>query len=297
MGSHGTVIAGWPVTLNVCVRRSSVLRTVSSQSPMRTVAAPTGCAGTGSVGSSSASTPSNGAVHLADQHAAAAAGAQVVLGQDVACGFQADPDGRQVVAGPRFDRARVVLGGLGQRQRHVDRGRVGRVGNRHGFQPDARLRQPAAGALERRGHAGVQVVEEVGARNAEAQPADGRRRAGRRLRAAQHVAAADARRPRSGTAAPRDRRWDSAARRRPSAPRRSTASVRRCRTRPPESGWSRRCRCLSMPTPSRWLPTRQTRRTTRPRRASRLADATRARRPSRRWSGRARTRGGSSCRR
>ncbi len=57
----GSVIAGWPVRLNTCVRRSVAFRTATRWPSISTVDSPSRGAGTGSVGSTSASTRSSSA--------------------------------------------------------------------------------------------------------------------------------------------------------------------------------------------------------------------------------------------
>ena len=147
-----------------------------------------------------------------DQHVAAAPRAQVVLGQDVARRL---PAGRGRTACSRRASPRSCSRGTRPPRPAPASRRSARVSAACGIvtvssvTPDCR--QPPARALERRGHVRVQVIEEVGARNAEPQAARAPGcRAGRRLRRRSARRAAAARRPRCGTAGPRDRRSGSA---------------------------------------------------------------------------------------
>ena len=99
------------------------LRTDSSFEPTRTVVAPSGGAGIGKVGSTSASYPDKRQVDFPPEHLAAGEGAHVILGEDVAPHLQAQPYRRRVALGHRLERLRVIGRRVAQHDVQVDRRR------------------------------------------------------------------------------------------------------------------------------------------------------------------------------
>ena len=150
------------------------LRTGSSFDPTRTVLAPIGGAGIGSVGRTSASCPRQRRVDFATQHLAAGERAHVVLGEDVARHFQPQTHRRRVALGHRLERRRVIRRRVAQHDVQIDRRDAVGMGD-----VDSSIRAPAAPQrlerrLEPRPHLVVEQVAEVPARDGEAQAADGR---------------------------------------------------------------------------------------------------------------------------